>query len=124
MITEGEIMIKERRKTFRWLCGARFEARLTPGGRGVQYRHLARGPENWQDEWQSVGTTAQAIRYANGEDAYGLWHRHKPELPAYALCPLGLHRSDGEHAVLRKCVRRVLEHLGVLPKRKQQLQSQ
>lgn len=90
-------------KLFTWPCGAKFEARLTPSGRSLRYRRVDINAR----PWISAGLVKEAVRFAQGENPYGLdrWSE-RPKAPG------GLYPSDT--AAARRCVKRVLKYLGVL----------
>ena len=98
-------MTTKKTKWFRWPCGMRFEAQLTPAGRYLQYRIKFR----WAD-WQSAGPVSKARKFAAGENPYGVWFISSVE--ARPIAPSNRVPTDTEGA--RRCARRVLKYLGVL----------
>ncbi len=89
---------------FRWPCGYMFEARITPDGRGLQYRLQC-----WdKGDWESAGTLSQAQRFAAGENPYGMYR-----LGTIHERPYGPVGAPSNTARARRCVARVLKHLGV-----------
>ena len=97
----------EKPKLFTWSCGAKFEARLTPAGRSLQYRQHY---NHSIGRWESVGPVSKARAFVRGENPYGL-HRLGTEYER-PYAPGGSVPRDTPTA--RRCVRRVLKHLGVL----------